>query len=76
MVYELRKWFGDEYCLFTDDPRLRDYVVRQREVRIVGRYFKDLGTRIPIAWDICGERATLVELARRFERSSRVNATG
>lgn len=77
MIYELRKWFDAEYCLFTDDRRLRDYVARQKDIQIVGRYYADavsghISGAQPVAWDICGNKDDLDRIAHQFSNTSAV----
>jgi hypothetical protein len=68
MVYELRKWFDDGECLYTDDRRVKDLAVRTPDLRIVGTYFRSTSDRQPFAWDIVGDRKALAGIAGRFNR--------
>lgn len=74
MVYELRRWFDGEYCLFTDDRRLRDYARRDASLHMAGRYYRQLGDAQATGWDICGDRAVLEDLAHRFQQSGTITS--
>ncbi len=66
MVYELRKWFDDGECLYTDDRRVKDLAVQTPDLRIVGTYFRSPAAHQPFAWDIVGDRKALAGIAGRF----------
>ena len=66
MVYELRKWYDDSDCLYTDDQRVKDLAIRSPDVQIVGTYFRTGREIRPFAWDIVGRRAALENLTRTF----------
>lgn len=68
MVYELRKWFDDGECLYTDDRRVKDLAIRTPDLRIVGTYFRSTSERQPFAWDIVGDPQALAGIAGRFNR--------
>ncbi len=67
MVYELRRWFDDADCLYTDDQRVKDLALRSPELRVIGTYFRTVGEKRPFAWDIVGRRDELAYIARTFE---------
>lgn len=66
MVYELRRWFNDADCLYTDDQRVKDLALRSPELRVIGSYFRTPTERRPFAWDIVGSRNELADIARSF----------
>lgn len=66
MVYELRKWFDDSECLFTDDQRVKELAVRSPRLRVTSRYFRGPDERHPFAWDIVGDRQALADIAGSF----------
>ena len=68
MVYELRPWFEDDDCLYTDDPRLKDMAVQSPGLHVTASYFRTPADRVPFAWDIVGEHGVLAEIAGRFQR--------
>lgn len=71
MVYELRKWFDDGECLYTDDRRVKDLAIRTPDLRIVGTYFDSRSALQPFAWDIVGDPRALAGIAGRFSMRSR-----
>ena len=66
MVYELRPWFDELTCLFTDDQRVKDLAVQSPELRVAAAYFRRADEIQPFAWDIVGPRAVLEDIAARF----------
>jgi len=66
MVYEVRKWFDDDECLYTDDRRVKDLAILAPDLRIVGRYFRATNESQPFAWDIVGRADALEAIAKRF----------
>jgi hypothetical protein len=63
MVYEVRSWFDNFDCLYTDDPRLKELAIRSPELRIAARYYRTTSETEPFAWDIVGEPAVLAGIA-------------
>lgn len=74
MVYELREWFNNDQCLYTDDSRVKDLAVLSSGLRIASVYFKDAASRQPFAWDIVGDKRALGDVARRFGSGRRSRA--
>ena len=52
MKYELRSWYEDRSCLYTDDPRVKDLAVLSPDLTVVSSYFKTTRAQQPFAWDI------------------------
>jgi hypothetical protein len=71
MVYELRKWFDDGDCLYTDDRRVKDLAIQSPNLRVVGTYFRSVADRQPFAWDIVGDPQALAGIAGRFQSRAR-----
>jgi len=63
MVYEVRSWFDNFDCLYTDDARLKELAIRSPELRIAARYYRTTGETEPFAWDIVGEPDVLAGIA-------------
>lgn len=74
MVYEVRKWFDDSDCLYTDDSRVKDLALGSADLHIVATYFRTTKAQQPFAWDIVGKRDLVKEIAARFQ-SSRARAS-
>ena len=74
MVYELRKWYEDSECLYTDDQRVKDLAIRSPELRVVGTYFRSGRDVRPFAWDIVGHRSALENIAQTFTAGTRRGA--
>jgi hypothetical protein len=72
MVYELRSWFDNCVCLYTDDPRVKDLAARSPELQVATAYFRRSRDLQPFAWDIVGRSELLEDIAGRF--SSRAGA--
>jgi hypothetical protein len=70
VVYELRRWFNDADCLYTDDRRVKDLALRSPDLRVIATYFRTPAESRPFAWDIVGAREELASLARSFQRSA------
>jgi hypothetical protein len=68
MKYELRSWYEDRSCLYTDDPRVKDLAVLSPDLTVVSSYFKTRGARQPFAWDIVGASDVLGGIFQRFSR--------
>jgi hypothetical protein len=66
MHYELRSWYEDRDCLYTDDPRVRDLATRSTELQVVSAYFRSRQARQPFAWDIVGAPEVLAGISRQF----------
>ena len=66
MDYELRDWYENRTCLYTDDPRLKDFAMTSSDLVVVGRYFKSPRDMQPFAWDIVGPRNVLAGITKRF----------
>jgi hypothetical protein len=65
--YELRDWYENRTCLYTDDVRVKDLVMSSSDLTIiVGRYFKSPRDLQPFAWDIIGPRHLLAGISKRF----------
>ncbi len=63
MIYEIRPWFDNRECLYTDDPRLKDLAIQSPELQIASTYYRTLRESEPFAWDIVGERSLLASIA-------------
>ena len=63
MVYEVRSWFDNFDCMYTDDPRLKELAIRSPELRIAARYYRTPSESEPFAWDIVGEPGVLAGIA-------------
>ena len=74
MKYELRTWYEDRSCLYTDDPRVKDLAVLSPDLTVVSTYFKTPQAKQPFAWDIVGSPDVLGGVFQRF--SSRVKQAG
>ncbi len=66
MKYELRSWYEDRACLYTDDPRVKDLAVLSPDLTVVSTYFKTLRSPQPFAWDIVGASDVLSGVFQRF----------
>lgn len=66
MKYELRSWYEDGSCLYTDDPRVKDLAVLSPELRVVSTYFKTPRAPQPFAWDIIGAPDVVSGVFQRF----------
>jgi hypothetical protein len=71
MEYELRDWFEECGCLYTNDQRVKDLAVQSGDLSVVARYFKSPSELQPFAWDIVGPRPVLSGISRQFTASSR-----
>ncbi|HEX6507577.1 MAG TPA: hypothetical protein VF221_08095 [Chloroflexota bacterium] len=71
MKYELRGWYEDGCCLYTDDPRVKDLAARSRDLTIVSTYFRSAGAHQPFAWDIVGAKEVLADISQRFTSLAR-----
>ena len=77
MVYELRRWFDQFDCLYTDDQRVRDMALRSPDLQIAARYFRAVDERQPFAWDIVGPPDRLAVIATTFgKRVGLTSASG
>ena len=68
MIYELRRWYGDFECLYTDDRRIKDIALQNPELQITATYFKTPSELQPFAWDIIGPRDSIEPIAGRFKQ--------
>lgn len=75
MVYEVRDWFGDRKCLYTDDPQVKDIALKSRNLAIAAAYFRTLHESQAFAWDIVGRPDALAGVVTdcRRRRSRRRN---
>jgi hypothetical protein len=62
VVYEVRKWFAGDECLYTDDRRVKDLALRTPDLRITAQYFRRQGDVQPFAWDITGPREAIAPI--------------
>jgi hypothetical protein len=74
MKYELRSWYEDRSCLYTDDPRVKDLAVLSPDLTVVSTYFKTSRAQQPFAWDIVGAPEVVSGVFQRF--SERVGHSG
>ncbi len=70
LKYELRSWYENHTCLYTDDPRVKDLAVLSPDLTIVSTYFKNRSAPLPFAWDIVGNREVLAGVSSRFSTRS------
>ena len=70
MEYELRDWY-DDYCLYTNDRRVKDLALQSNDLTVVASYFKSVKEAQPFAWDIVGPRPVLRGLSRQFETAGK-----
>lgn len=68
MKYELRSWYEDRSCLYTDDPRVKDLAVLSPDLTVVSSYFKTTRAQQPFAWDIVGTTDVVGGIFQRFSR--------
>lgn len=66
MKYELRSWYEDRSCLYTDDPRVKDLAVLSSDLTVVSAYFKTSRAQQPFAWDIVGASDVVSGVFQRF----------
>ena len=66
MKYELRSWYEDRSCLYTDDPRVKDLAVLSPDLTVVSSYFKTTRAQQPFAWDIVGAADGVGGIFQRF----------
>lgn len=66
MKYELRSWYDDRSCLYTDDPRVKDLAVLSSDLTVVSSYFKTSRAHQPFAWDIVGATEVVGGVFERF----------
>jgi hypothetical protein len=66
MKYELRSWYEDRSCLYTDDPRVKDLAVLSPDLMVVSSYFKTTRAQQPFAWDIVGASDVVSGIFQRF----------
>jgi len=71
VIYEVRKWFDDCDCLYTDDRRVKDLAIQTGELQIVGTYFKSTREHQPFAWDIVGPHNLVSSLSKQFSAARR-----
>jgi len=71
VIYEVRKWFDDCDCLYTDDRRVKDLAIQTGELQIVGTYFKSTREHQPFAWDIVGPHNLVSGLSKQFSAARR-----
>jgi hypothetical protein len=71
MVYELRAWFDNRSCLYTDDRRIKDLALRSPDLQIIATYFRNAADHQPFAWDIVGQPEILTVIAHRFGQRRR-----
>lgn len=76
MVYELRTWFDNFDCMYTDDPRLKELAIRSPELRIAARYYRTTNDAEPFAWDIVGEPDVLAGIAAGLRQHKSSLAVG
>jgi hypothetical protein len=62
MVYELRKWFDNYACLYTDDARVKEVAGKSPQLAIAASYFRGMREQQPFAWDIVGRPDDLAGL--------------
>jgi hypothetical protein len=74
MEYELRSWYEDRACLYTDDPRVKDLAVLSPDLTVVSTYFKSAQAAQPFAWDIVGSSDVLAGVSSRFSVRGRREA--
>jgi hypothetical protein len=71
MEYELRDWYDNSGCLYTNDRRVKDLALQSGELSVVATYFKSVTESQPFAWDIVGPRPMLAGISRRFTSTAR-----
>lgn len=71
MKYEVRSWYEDRSCLYTDDPRVKDLAVLSPDLTVVSAYFKTAAARQPFAWDIVGAADVVRGVFQRFSGRAR-----
>jgi hypothetical protein len=71
MEYELRDWYENSSCLYTNDRRVKDLAMQTQDLSIVASYFKSVTESQPFAWDIVGPRTVLTGISRRFSAGNR-----
>jgi hypothetical protein len=64
--YELRGWYEDHGCLYTNDRRVKDLALGSADLTVVARYFKSIREYQPFAWDIVGPRTVLAGISKQF----------
>jgi hypothetical protein len=68
-VYEIRKWFDDHVCLYTDDTRVSEVAGQRPDVVIAATYFRDRRDQQAFAWDIVGRRDVVTGLVGDLGKS-------
>lgn len=71
MEYELREWFENNGCLYTNDRRVKDLAIQSSDLTVVATYFKSVADGQPFAWDIVGPRPRLAGLSKQFSAAGR-----
>jgi hypothetical protein len=74
VIYELRKWYGDLECLYTDDRRVKDLALREPNLQIIASYFRTPAELQPFAWDIVGPRDSIAPIAGQFKQRARASS--
>jgi hypothetical protein len=74
VIYELRKWYGDLECLYTDDRRVKDLALREPGLEIIASYFKTPAELQPFAWDIIGPHEFIAPIAGQFKQRARTSS--
>lgn len=70
-VYEVRDWFDNCTCLYTDDRRIKDMAVTTPDLKVATSYFRNPQDHQAFAWDIVGAHDVLTGIATRFGSSKR-----